>query len=231
MLGRVPRLQAPGGDDGRAAEIAAAMVGESYKLLRSTIRLTSTRRACRRIAVVSPTMGDGKSTVTHHLGASLADGGSRVLLIDVDMRHPSQDGLFGIRTEKGLSLLLAGERGIEPSPQRPNLDYLGVGMRPPNPADLLCSPELEALLERCSPQYDFILLDTPPLNFVTDALIVGAVADELVLVVRDLSTTRGALLDAMQRLEPLHAKLSGFVLNAARERSEAGTYYIFKGDA
>jgi capsular exopolysaccharide synthesis family protein len=234
LLGRVPRLrrsaeQDAEGDDSKT--IAAAVVGESYKLLRSTIRLTLSGHSCRRIAVVSPTMGDGKSTVAHHLAGALADGGSRVLLIDVDMRHPSQDQLFGVTTEVGLSLLLAGERATAAVNLRPNLDYLGVGVRPPNPADLLCSPELESFFERSASRYDFIILDTPPVNYVADALIVGAMCDELVLVVRDFGTTRGALVDAMQRLEPVRPKVIGFVLNAARERNEAGSYYIFKGNA
>lgn len=228
LLGRIPRLKAHGSDHA-LDELTAAFAMECYRALRSTIRLTGRVQRCRRLCVLSPSPGDGKSTVAFHLATALADGGSRVLLIDADMRNPSQDRFIGVATESGLSSLLSGESRPEPQPgPRPNLWYLGVGARPDTPADLLCSPELAKLLDDAASSFDFLVIDTPPVNFVADALIIGERCDELVLVVRDQVTLSGAVEDTLARLEPLRDKLSGFVLNAAREKSAAGTYYIFK---
>jgi Mrp family chromosome partitioning ATPase len=105
---------------------------------------------------------------------------------------------------------------------------LGVGITPPNPSDLLCSPALPAFLFECRQRYDHVVIDTPPLNLVSDALSIAEHCDRIVLVVRDVHTTRRSIREALERLDPMRGKLLGFVLNAARDLTARKKDYLYK---
>jgi len=212
--------------DHEVPEISAAC-----RALRENLILTSTREATGRCLVVtSPSKSEGKTSIAAWLSVSLASAGARVLLIDADMRHPSQHEQLGIEMSEGLSSLLAGAVGISPvGSDIPNLDFLGVGPIPSNPSELLYSHQLSSLLHDARDHYDYIICDTPPL-LVTDPLIIGEQADGIIVVVRENQTTKVSLREAMLSLQPLHHLLIGFVLNDSREDQIRDRYYYYGFD-
>lgn len=193
-----------------------AMLAEAYRALRAALRLTrSSPTGSRVLVITSSGPGEGKSTVCTRLAIALAAAGAKVLLVDADLRKPALHKQFGDDRERGLSYLLAGEEGIEPAASdHPRLDVLPVGVRPPNPSELLHSPALATAIARWRTSYDYVLLDSPPLGLVSDALSVGELADGVLLVVRDRVTAKGTLRLVLDRLLPLRAKVLGLVFNA-----------------
>jgi len=225
ILGTVPRISAlpllgRGGDPAQPPVLA-----EAYRGLRTAIHLTGRQEGCRCLVVTSSTPGEGKSTVATRLAISLAAAGARVLLVDADLRKPTLHHQLGEHGERGLSFLLAGYTGIEPlGTSYANLDFLGVGVRPPNPGELLHSPGLAWLVERSRPNYQYIVIDTPPLTEAADALVVSEHADGIVLVVRDRITVKSALRTALARAIPIRDKFIGVVLNADGAGLAASSY-------
>jgi capsular exopolysaccharide synthesis family protein len=220
ILGEVPHDEklAPVGADGIPDE--PAPVAEAFSQLRAALRLTTPQSGCLCLLVASGSPNEGKSTVAARLAISLASSGSRVLLVDGDLRNPTLDEQMGLTCARGLSLLLSGEPEIAPAATRfANLDYLGVGIRPPNPSELLHSHCLAEWIAHCRRFYDYVLIDSPPLLLAADALIIGAQVDRVALVVRDAFTTKTNLAMSMERLQPLGKRLVGVVLNAKRGRS------------
>jgi succinoglycan biosynthesis transport protein ExoP len=207
------------------------LLAEAYRALRAALRLIRRDTAsCQVLVITSSGPGEGKSTVSTRLGMSLAAAGSRVLLIDADLRKPSLHRQLGDSRERGFSFLLAGEQDITPGPtDQARLDFLPVGVRPPNPAELLHSPALKEALTRWRGAYDYILVDTPPLGLVSDALSLGELADGLLLVVRDRVTAKSTLRLVLDRLAPLSGKVLGLVFNAEQhENASYGYYYRSK---
>jgi succinoglycan biosynthesis transport protein ExoP len=227
VLGAVPRV-ADLGVLGRGGDPAQPPVlAEAYRGLRTAIHLSSRQDGCRCLVVTSSTPGEGKSTVATRLAISLAAAGSRVLLVDADMRKPTLHHQIGEHGERGLSFLLAGYTGIEPQgTSYANLDFLGVGVRPPNPGELLHSPGMSWLIERSRSQYQYIVIDTPPLGEAADALVVSEHADGIVLVVRDRMTVKSALRAALARAIPIRSKLLGVVVNADGTPVPASSYAL-----
>jgi succinoglycan biosynthesis transport protein ExoP len=193
-----------------------AVLAEAYRALRAALRLTrSSPTGSRVLVITSSGPGEGKSTVSTRLAIALAAAGAKVLLVDADLRKPTLHKQLGDERERGLSYLLAGEDGIEPAPSdHQRLDVLPVGVRPPNPSELLHSPALATAIARWRTSYDYVLLDSPPLGLVSDALSVGELADGVLLVVRDRVTAKGTLRLVLDRLLPLRAKVLGLVFNA-----------------
>ena len=231
LLGQLPFVPGllplgKGGDPEQPSVLA-----ESYRALRTALRLIRREESgCRILVITSSGPGEGKSTVSTRLSISLASAGSRVLLIDADLRKPSLHRQLGDTTERGLSFLLAGEKDVAPLPtDYPHLDFLPVGVRPPNPSELLTSPNLKDLLDRARTTYDYVIVDTPPISLISDSLIVGELADGLMLVVRDRVTPKATLRLALNRLAPLGHKMLGMVFNAEQhEGAGYGYYYRYK---
>ena len=231
LLGQLPFIPglAPLGKDGDPDQ--PNVLAEAYRALRAALRLSrSTQGGSQVIVITSSGPGEGKSTVTTRLGISMASAGAKVLLVDADLRRPTLHKQFGENIERGLSFLLAGETDIVPiRTNYSNLDFLSVGVRPPNPAELLHSASLPTALSRWRTQYDYILIDSPPVGLVSDALIVGEQADGVILIVRDRVTAKSTLLVSLDRLAPIRQKMIGLIFNA--EHSEGagyGYYYRYK---
>lgn len=230
LLGQLPYVQGltmlgKGGDPDKPAVLA-----EAYRALRAALRLTrSSPTGSRVLVITSSGPGEGKSTVSTRLGVALAAAGAKVLLVDADLRKPTLHKQLGDERERGLSFLLAGEDGIEPAAtDHPRLDVLPVGVRPPNPSELLHSPVLGQVIERWRTQYDYVLLDSPPLGLVSDTLSVGELADGVLLVVRDRVTTKATLRLVLDRLAPLRSKVLGLVFNAEQFDSASYGDYHYK---
>lgn len=182
----------------------------------------------RVVAVLSPNAGEGKSTVTANLARVLAMEGRRVLVLDADLRRPSQRRLIGGPEGSGLEEVLRGEAKFEEAVQASRLggvDVLGAreGMR--GAAELAGAPAFEAALRAARERYDFVLIDSAPVNEVSESSLVARRADGALLVVRQGRTGRGAAQAARKRLAGMGAPVVGAVLNGASGASGYGYYY------
>jgi len=205
---------------------------EAYRALRTSILLSSFGAPPKVILVTSAMPQEGKTTISSNSALVLAQGGSRVLLVDADLRRPGLEKLFGIKSHKGLSTLISGsckvEDAILPCPEVPSLWILPAGPIPPQPAELLGSTVMKQHIARWHDEFDHIILDTPPCLSVTDAVLLSPEADRIILVVRSGVTTRPALRRACDLLVQVNARVMGIVVNALDVHSVDG-YYNYYG--
>lgn len=193
-------------------------ISDAYKTLRTNI-LFSTGESTRKIyAVTSTVPGEGKTTTAINIAVSFAQTEKKVVIIDSDLRRPKLHKYFDLENKVGLSNVLSGIYDGESKDyiQKTNIDNLDVissGHIPPNPIDLLASDKMQELLKTLEETYDFIILNTPPVNLVSDALVLSKNVTGYILVVRSNYTEYQALDDAMSNFELAKIKLLGVVLN------------------
>ena len=199
---------------------------EAYKSLRTNVMFSLTGENERNVIIVTSSLqSEGKSTTSTNLAITFAQNDKRVLLVDCDMRRPKLGRLMGLSCKLGLSdILLEPDRCAEAiiSTEQKNLKVLLAGAIPPNPSELLSSRRMKSFLEAMKQQFDLIVLDTPPVNVVTDAMVLCPEADGVVFVVRAGQSERGAVMRAVDLLKRADAKLLGFVLNGVD--GQAGSY-------
>ena len=206
-----------------------SQMAESYRALRTSLLLTSLGAPPKVILITSALPQEGKTTTSLNCSIVLAQKGSRVLLIDADLRRPSVHKALGMGPRTGLSNVLTGSTTLEQATVRssvlPTLFVLPAGTPPPNPAELLASANMSDILVRLKEEYDHIVIDTPPTLSVTDAVIMSTRADAVVLVIRSGQTTKQALRRARDILVRVNARVSGVLLNAADLNSPDYYYY------
>ena len=206
-----------------------SQMAESYRALRTSLLLTSLGTPPKVILVTSALPEEGKTTTSINSAIVLAQRGTRVLLIDADLRRPSIHKTLGMAPTSGLSNVLTGgtslAQAIVPSNISPNLSVLPAGTPPPNPAELLASSNMATLLAELCDQYDHIVIDTPPTLSVTDAVIMATRADAVILVIRAGQTTKQALRRARDVLTQVNARICGVLLNAVNLNSPDYHYY------
>lgn len=203
---------------------------EAYKLLRTNIMFAlPDEKKCRIIGVTSACKSEGKSTTALNLANMLAEAGAWVLLIEGDMRLPTMSRRLGIKSAPGLSNLLAGlsegENVIQSSGLHERMRVITSGGIPPNPSELLGSKQMQDMLKDYSNDFDFILLDLPPVTEVSDALVITKLVDGMIMVVRQNYTSGRALGEAMRQLEYAQARMLGFVMTHAESGNWSGKYY------
>jgi polysaccharide biosynthesis transport protein len=208
-----------------------SQMAESYRALRTSLLLSNLGAPPKVIMITSALPQEGKTTTSINCAVVLAQKGIRVLLIDADLRRPSIHKTLGMGPRSGLSNVLTGsatlEQAITRSPILPNLDVLPAGTPPPNPAELLASPNMRDMLAELRVQYDHIVVDTPPTLSVTDAVVLSPRADAIVLVIRSGQTTKQALRRSRDILTQVNAKVSGVLLNAV-DLSSPDYYYYYE---
>jgi succinoglycan biosynthesis transport protein ExoP len=206
---------------------------EAYRALRTSILLSSFGAPPKVILVTSALPQEGKTTISANSALVLAQRGSRVLLLDADLRRPGIDKLFGIKARGGLSTLISGVEKFEgvvvQSAEVPNLWILPAGPIPPQPAELLGSSVMKDYVIRWRSEFDHIIIDTPPCLSVTDAVVLSPEADRVILVARAGKTSKLALRRACDLLLRVNARVMGIVLNAIDVRSGHGYYYTYGG--
>jgi succinoglycan biosynthesis transport protein ExoP len=231
-LGVIPRATRGWTLHGRSYDIA---VSESFRGALTSILFSSrygSRSRSQMLVVTSWSPGEGKSTTVSNLGMALAEIGRRVLIIDGDMRRPSIHKILRLENNVGLIDLLAGTEPItldilsSPIQQSdiPGLSVISSGRLPGNPSTLLYSQRAKDLLDLLRKQFDAILIDTPPMQTITDARLFGAMADAVVLVVRASSTSRDAALAAKQRFVDDGTTVLGAILNCWDSRYDKKRY-------
>lgn len=206
-----------------------SLAAEAYRTIRTGILLSQAGEPPRTLLVTSAQSGEGKTTSSVNLAASLASSGGRVVLIDADLRRPSVSKHFNLdRNLPGLVEVLTGQRQLEEVAIQSNIKRVTVipsGRIPPNPAELIGSHEMLTLLDRLVAEYEYVVVDSPPVLPVTDSVVLSRFVDGVLLVVRGGATPRRVVGDAKNRLLSVGARVIGTVLNDVD--ISGGDYYYY----
>lgn len=200
---------------------------EAYRSLRSNIEYSSFDDEYRVIVVTSSVPGEGKSTTSGNLAIALAQSGNSVLLVDCDMRKPSIHKKFKISNAAGTAELLLRKKLFEEVANKynENLTIITAGKIPPNPSEMLASRAMTAFIEEMKKEFKYIILDTPPLQAVTDAQVLSTKADGVLLIVRAGSTKREMVLNSVDLIKKVQGKVIGTVLNGVENKKNNYYYY------
>ena len=193
----------------------SGVTGEAFRQLRTNLRFANVDNPPRSVVITSANPGEGKSTVSTHLAVVMAQAGEKVVLIDADMRRPVQHKAFGTEAGVGLSQVLAGDVSLDDALMRTEtkrLQMLAAGRIPPNPSELLGSQRMKDLLAELRRRGYFVVIDAPPLLAVTDAGLLGTIADGTIYVAVVGKTHRDQVSLVAKRLEQVGAPLLGSVL-------------------
>jgi polysaccharide biosynthesis transport protein len=236
VVGHIPALAAPRGPAGAPTPIEPRVVvhhrpksteAEAYRGVRTALYFSTRGKGHQVIQVTSPNPGDGKSTLSANLAVAIAQSGMRVVLIDCDFRKPRLHKIFGVSPDVGLASVIAGDaaldRAIQPSGVL-GLSLLPCGPRPANPAELLTSQRFVEVLEEVKKNFDFVLIDTPPLLAVSDPAVVAPRVDGVLLTVRITRKTRPAAERAKEILTAMGANVVGVVVNDLEVGKNGGIY-------
>jgi polysaccharide biosynthesis transport protein len=200
---------------------------ESIRRLRTNMLFVDVTTGGHSFVITSSVPGEGKTTTTINLAMAMADAGSRVLLIDGDLRNPSVASTMGLDGSFGLTTLLLGHADPDDVIQRwrqTSLYVLPAGPVPPNPSELLGSEPMETLFGKLSHEFDFILVDSPPVVPVIDAVLINKLTHGLIMVVAADRTNKRDLASAVHSLETVDAPVAGFALNMVPATSTAHRY-------
>lgn len=235
VLGAIPVISslkhAPGAQGRKIGLSSDSHEAEAFRTLRTAVFFGAPKDEARKILITSPAPGEGKSTVASNLSVAIAQAGQRVLLIDADLRRPTQHKIFGMnRQARGLSAVLAGQMSLEEAIAHTsieNLDVLISGPDVPNPAEMLNSESFARILEQVAARYDRVLIDSPPVVAVTDPLILAAQTDVTILVLRAEASTRRVSMQAREALASVDARVLGVAVNNVSHK--AGRYGYYSG--
>ncbi len=202
-------------------------ISEAYRTLRTNLSFYSLDNPIRSLVVTSAAMGEGKSTTIANLAVTMAQSGRRTILVDCDLRRPSLHDIFNLKQEPGLTNMVLGQdekpplqvTGVE------NLWLLSSGTLPPNPADLLGTKRVDQVIAILQEQADIVLFDAPPVVAVTDAAVLGAKVDGVLLVISAGKTRRDHAERAKEMLEKARVRIVGVALVNAPKSEAMGSYY------
>lgn len=189
-------------------------VSEAYRTLRTNIQFSSIDKKVKTIVVTSADMSEGKTTTVANLAETFAQAGNRVIVIDADLRRPRVHKLFDLENKQGLTNVLAGQVELKQtiSVAGSDVHVMTSGPIPPNPSELLGSEKMKELVRVLSEHYDVVLFDTPPVNLVTDAVVLSTFVDGVVLAVASGRTDIEGGKRAMKTLQAVNANLLGAVM-------------------
>jgi capsular exopolysaccharide synthesis family protein len=201
-------------------------VSEDYRALRTSLLYALVDTPPKIISVTSPGPSEGKSTTCANLAVVLAQADKRTLIMDCDLRKPVMHRIFGVRNFVGVVNVLVEEHELGAVWQEPlpGLKVITAGSVPPNPAELLGSRRFAELIGRVREEFDYVLMDSPPIGLVTDPAIVASQGEGVLLVLDAQNTRKGALRQAMRSLEGVGANVVGTVMNNVK-LSKGGYYY------
>lgn len=199
---------------------------EAYKTLRTNVNFAlADTEGCKVILVTSAMQSEGKSLTALNLAISIAQTEAKVLIIDCDLRRPKLHRLLGATSNIGLSNLLMDPKKLNVTINK--LENLGVsvllsGDIPPNPSELLASARMQTLITALRTKYDYIIIDTPPVDMVIDPVVLAPLTDGVLFVIKADQSERGAVIHAMEQMEYAKAKVLGFVFNGMNPESGSG---------
>ena len=180
----------------------------------------------KTLVVTSANPGEGKTTVSSNLALVLSQGEKKVLLIDCDMRRPSIHKRFKSTNKNGITDLLVGNKNIGSVINKfsNNLDVITSGSIPPNPAEMLDSKAMTMFIDSMKSEYDYIVIDTPPVQAVADAQILSTKADGVLFVVKAEETKKDVVMDSISKLKNVNANIIGTILNGMQNKNEKYYY-------
>ncbi len=198
---------------------------EAYKTLRTNVNFSlADKDGCKMILVTSSMQSEGKTLTALNLAISFAQTDAKVLIIDCDLRRPKVNRLLGISSTSGLSnlLVMPGNMNVTILNDHHGIDVIVSGDIPPNPSELLTSARMRKLLETLRERYDYIIIDSPPVDMVIDAVVLAPLADGVLFVVKANQSERGAVIHAIEQLTYANAKVLGFAFNGVTSESSSG---------
>lgn len=201
---------------------------EAYRMLRTNLQFAAVEHSLRLLLVTSPASADGKSLTAANLSAAYSRAGKRVILVDADLHRPSQQRFFQVMNNIGLTLSLFDQQTpVEELLQQtalPGLRILSAGPLPPNPAELLSSQRMQEILCDLRDLADIVIIDSPPVSAVSDALILATYVDGVLLVTHATDTSRTVARQTLQSLQQVRAALVGIVYNGVDQHDSSYTY-------
>jgi capsular exopolysaccharide synthesis family protein len=234
VLAQVPhvKFEKSAGEKQEAPQIIVSArrshYAEAIQALRASLLLAKPGAAPKVILITSATPNEGKSTIAVNLAATFAHHGARVLIIDCDLRRGTIAVRLRVSAAKGLTSVLTRQMKLEASVQElpgvPGLFVMPDGPQPPDPAILIGSDEMGRVIDACRGQYDFVILDSPPILGIADGLHLGQLADSVVLVIRENVSNRKAVQESVAKMEASHLPISGFVFNDVDPRASSYGY-------
>ena len=206
---------------------------EAYKLLRTNIVFSfSDEGTGRAVGITSSVQSEGKSSTACNVAYALSEAGHKVLLLEADLRRPSVGSKLGVARTPGVTNLLISrgnyKEAIQQSQLAPKLDVLTSGDIPPNPSELLASNRMQQLMEQLKQDYDYIIVDLPPVTAVSDALAVSKNLDGVVIVIRAGRSDQHMLAETMRQLEMVNVSVLGFVYREDDSNSKKYSYRYSK---
>lgn len=204
-------------------------ISEAFRTLRTNIQFSSIDKPIKSMVITSSGPGEGKSTVSVNTAITIAQSGKNVLLIDCDLRKPTLHKYFNMSSLKGLSNILVEDADytniLYNTEEIEQLDIIGSGPIPPNPAELLGSKKMENFIEDMRKEYDMVILDAPPIGLVTDSAILSTIVDGTLLVCSVGEANINSATRAKELLEKVNANILGVVLN--KVPVSGGAYYKY----
>ncbi|WP_251943433.1 MULTISPECIES: polysaccharide biosynthesis tyrosine autokinase [Staphylococcus] len=209
-----------------------SIVSEKFRGIRSNIMFSNANEEIGSVLISSEKPSSGKSTVSANLAITYAQAGYKTLVIDGDMRKPTQHYLFNLSNQSGLSNLIIGKvikKDAIKNTHVDNLDVLTAGPVPPNPSELIGSKKFEELFQHLLAEYDFIVIDTPPVTTVTDAQLYAQLVENCILVIDSEKNDKKEVIKAKELLEKSFGKVIGVVFNKSKVEKNSN-YYNYYGD-
>ena len=206
---------------------------EAYRVIRTSVQFAQAGKELKTIAITSCTPNEGKSMTVANLAIVLTQAGKSVLIMDCDMRNPTVHKNFNLSNKVGLSSCISMGTAVADAVQATaieGLDALTAGVIPPNPSELLGSERMKNILQRAKEEYDYVLIDTPPVLPVTDSLVLGRMVDGLILVIDSGEIKVEMARDVKNQLVHAGANILGVVLNKVRSEHHGygyGYYYYY----
>lgn len=206
---------------------------EAYRVIRTSIQFAQAGKELKTLAVTSCMPNEGKSITVANLAVVLTQAGKSVLLLDCDMRNPTVHKNFNLSNKVGLSSCISMGTALSDAVQKTSIEGLYAltgGVIQPNPSELLGSEQMKNVLQRAKEQYDYVLIDTPPVMPVTDALIVSRFVDGMILVIASAEVKVEMARDVKNQLVNAGANILGVVLNKVRSEHHGygyGYYYYY----
>jgi len=234
-LGPIPAFSTDGDFDGIPPDLVTlhspkSTASESFRGIRTGILFASVDSAPQVIMVSSSGPSEGKTSCASNLAITMAQSGSRVILLDCDMRRPRVHHMFDVRREAGISSFLVGSNDlsevVRTTPVK-NLEVIPCGPIPPNPSEILGSNKMRQLIDVLRTEYNHVIIDTPPITAVTDSVVLGPMVDGVLMVIRAGATPKQVVQNGLAQLQTVNAHILGAVLNGVNTGRDSYYYYQY----